>query len=117
MPKSTETATKSVTEVSEAKPVAQEEPMAQEAASTPLTLPTLMGSVTEDLLNALQGNDAGAKQQMIASSIRRFRIWYDAQPVDGRKELARVNRKTMENFKLVAEQFFQEMVAISAQDI
>ncbi len=86
-------------------------------AETPLTLPSLMASITEDLLIALQGSDVPAKQATIASSIRRLRIWYDAQPVDGRKELARANRKAMENFKLIAEQFFQEMMSISAQDI
>jgi hypothetical protein len=88
----------------------------QEQPTPPKTLPQLMGDITQDLLTALQGTDTGAKQRAIADGIRRLRIWYDAQPVDGRRELARASRKNMENFKLVAEQFFQEMMSISAQD-
>lgn len=109
------------------KPTGEEKDKAEKEATSPVemddrgqsqpeTLPQLMGRCTTNLLAALQGNDAGAKQRAIADSIREMRIWYDAQPVDGRKESARIARKTLENFKLVAEQFFQEMMAISAQD-
>ena len=80
------------------------------------TLPELCGWMTENILTALQGTDAKVKQDAIAASKREMRIWYDAQPVEGRKEAARSNRKTLENFKLVAESFFQEMMTISAQD-
>jgi|SRR5580698_915705 hypothetical protein len=80
------------------------------------TLPELCGRMTENILTALQGTDAKVKQDAIAASKRDMRIWYDAQPVEGRKEAARSNRKTLENFKLVAESFFQEMMTISAQD-
>jgi hypothetical protein len=93
---------------------AVDEPMEQEQ---PMTLPRLLSSVTYDLLEALQGNDVGAKQRAIKEGTRRMRIWYDAQPIEERKELAKLARKTLENFKLVSEQFFQEMMQISAQDV
>lgn len=90
---------------------------AHEMAPKAKTLPELLGSSTTSLLEALQGTIPAAKQAEIVRCQREMRIWYDAQPVADRKELARAARKTLEQFKMVAEQFFQEMMIISAQDV
>jgi hypothetical protein len=83
----------------------------------PQTLPQLLGVLTERLMTALQGDAPGPKQQTIQACLREMRIWYDAQPVEERKELAKMARKQLEQFKMVGEQFFQEMMMISAQDV
>jgi len=88
-----------------------------ETAKAPETLSQLLGRMTEKLLTALQGTIPAVKQQAIQECLREMRIWYDAQPVEGRKELARDARKQLEQFKMVGEQFFQEMMMISAQDV
>lgn len=87
------------------------------APKPPETLPQLLGRITEKLMTALQGSVPAAKQQSIHECLREMRIWYDAQPVEGRKELAKNARKQLEQFKMVGEQFFQEMNIISAQDV
>ena len=83
----------------------------------PPTLPELLGAMTTELLTALQGDTPGPKQATIQKCLRSMRIWYEGQPVEGRKELARTARKQLEQFKMVGEQFFQEMMTISAQDV
>ncbi len=80
------------------------------------TLPQLLGESSTTLLTVLQGVNPAEKQAAITKCLREMRIWYDAQPVEGRKEIARDCRKILEQFKQVAEQFAQEMYTISAQD-
>jgi ribosome recycling factor len=46
-----------------------------------------------------------------------LRLWYESQSVENRKEVAKDAKKTMENFKLVAEQCFQELVMLTLSDI
>ena len=96
-----------------------EEKIIEENVTTPrpTTLPELLGRMTETLLTALQGDQPAPKQQAIQGCLRDMRIWYDSQPVEGRKELAKAARKQLEQFKLVGEQFFQEMMTITAQDV
>src|SRR6267378_2366789 len=100
--------------------VVEEQPQIQGDSgdsTEPQTLPQLLGDMTVKLMTALQGDAPGPKQQAIQGCLREMRIWYDAQPVEGRKELARSARKQLEQFRMVGEQFFQEMVTISAQDV
>jgi hypothetical protein len=98
-----------------AKPEVDE--VAHETAKIPETLSQLLGRMTEKLLTALHGSVPAVKQQAIQECLREMRIWYDAQPIEDRKELARAARKQLEQFKMVGEQFFQEMMIISAQDV
>lgn len=107
---------KKVVEETSATTITEEKPE-PEATPEPTTLAQLLGRMTETLMTALQGSTPAPKQAAIQQCLREMRIWYDAQPVEGRKELARSARKQLEQFKMVGEQFFQEMMTISAQDI
>jgi len=80
-------------------------------------LPALMAWVTEMILSALQDGDQTKKQQAIAQARADFRLWYESQPVEGRGEQAKASKKLLESFKMISEQFYQDIVTLAAQDL
>lgn len=82
-----------------------------------LDLPTLVGMVTKRMLAALQSTDPTVKTGEVASARRELRIWYEGQPTENRKDIAKNTRKLGEQFKQIAEQINQDIVALSFQDL
>lgn len=81
------------------------------------TLPQVIGEATTTILTALQSTDSAVKQAAVSSARSSLRIWYEAQPLTDRKELAKSVRKTGENFKSVAEQVWADIVSLCMQDL
>lgn len=82
-----------------------------------LTLPELTGLLTTRIMKALQGTDSGVITGAINSATGDLKAWYDAQPSEGRKDLARTAKKSMEQFRLISEQLFHSMVTITLSDM
>lgn len=79
----------------------------QPAGPAQMDQPTLCGMlVREALLNP--ASMPQVKRNLI--------IWYNAQPLENRKDMARVALKTMDQLKLVAESLYQTFVEISMAD-
>ena len=82
-----------------------------------ITLPELTGLLTTRIMKAIEGNDSGTIQATIKAAISDLQMWYESQPVQGRQEIARSAKKSMEQFRLISEQLFHSMVQITLQDI
>ena len=82
-----------------------------------LTLPELVGQITTKILTALESPDQGAKGAVVADGRRDLRVWYESQSVEHRQEIAKKSRKTIENFKSVAEQLWSDIGLLVAQDL
>lgn len=93
------------------------EPKKGETVIQEMSLPVLMGNITQRIMSALAGDSAPEKQQAVASCTRDLRIWYESQPVEDRKERGKAARKAMEQFKMISEAMYQELVTVSAQDM
>ncbi len=82
-----------------------------------MTLPELVGNITTRILTALDGQDQGDKGIVVAAGRRDLRLWYEAQSVENRKDIAKAARKTIENFKSVSEQLWSDIGFLVAQDL
>lgn len=82
-----------------------------------MTLPEVVGRITTDVLTALDGQDQGVKGVAVAAGRRDLRLWYEAQSVENRRDIAKAARKTIENFKSVAEQLWSDIGLLVAQDL
>ena len=82
-----------------------------------ITLPELVGQITTRILIALDGQDQGEKGVVVSAARKDLRLWYEAQSVENRKEVAKSARKTIENFKSVSEQLWSDIGFLTAQDL
>lgn len=68
-------------------------------------------------MTALESEDQNQRSGEVNACRKDFRLWYESQPVEGRKEVAKKVRKTLENFRSIGEQFTADMSVVTAQDI
>jgi hypothetical protein len=97
--------------------VQQKDTKEKEKPVQEMSLPTLLGLLTQRLLTAHEGTDAGAKQAEEPNLRRDLRLWYEAQPIEDRKAFASKARKTAERYKLLGEVVSQELLTLSMQDL
>lgn len=92
-----------------AKPEAKPEEPAQ-AAFNPAkaTLPELLGHLVQTCL---------ANRAAVPQARRDLYVWYHAQPLDQRKETAKLLREAMETTKQVGEALFQSGIELWVGDI
>ena len=91
-------------------------PQVKEKVATDMSLPELMGSITQRILTVLEQGDTATKQSTIGNCRNDLRSWYESQPSDKRKEMAKDYKRIMQNYKNVAEQLNFDLVSLTAQD-
>lgn len=82
-----------------------------------LTLPELMGNITRRILTVLENDDVNAKQAEINGCRQDLKMWYENMSVDKRKDIAKDLKRIMQNYKNIGEQFYFDLVSLTAQDI
>ena len=82
-----------------------------------MSLPVLMANITQRIMSALAGDSIPARQQAIDTCRRDLRMWYESQPTENRMDIAKASKKALEQFKMISEAMYQELVTISAQDM
>lgn len=82
-----------------------------------MTLPELLGTITQRVLTVLESGDVTNKQNEIQGCRNDLRLWYESQPMDKRKEMAKDSKRIMQNYKNIGEQFYFDLVNLTAQDM
>jgi len=103
-------------ETQKTKETKEEEAVTAEVV-TPMTLPQLLGLSVTRLLTVLQNGDTGAKQTEMLRCRTDLNNWYLAQTPTNRAEFAKQQRKVLENFKLLGEQFASDFAQMTAGDV
>lgn len=89
----------------------------KEKQITEYTLPELMAAITKRILTVLESTDTASKQAEINGCRNDFRLWFEGQPTDKRKELAKDYRRIIMNYKNIGEQLYFDIVSLTAGDV
>lgn len=95
----------------------KEKPQPKEKRVEELSLPELMANITRRILTVLESGDVNTKQSEINGCRQDLRLWYETKPADVRKEIGKDAKRIMQNFKNVGEQFYSDLVGLTAQDM
>lgn len=82
-----------------------------------MSLPEVTGLLTTRIMKALQGSDSATIQATIKTATSDLEVWYESQPLTGRRDLAIAAKRSMEQFRLISEQLFHTMVTLTLKDM